>query len=182
MVSIVSETLAGSGLKPGSDFRLIVVGLDPKDTASDAAAMKTAQIGTTGELPANTFFLRGGAKDLAELTNAFGFQSVYDREHDQFAHPAAAFVVTSEGHVARTLPGLAMDPASIRLALVEAGQGRVGSWRDHVRLLCYGFDPASGVYTAAAGRILAGAGAATVIALVLLISILFRRERATQRE
>lgn len=180
MVSIVSEALARSGLKPGPDFRLIVVGLDPKDTAADAAAMKTAQIGTAGELPAHTFFLRGSSKDLGELTHSFGFRSVYDREHDQFAHPAAAFVVTRDGRIARTLPGLAMDPASLRLTLVEAGQGRVGSWRDHVRLLCYGFDPASGVYTAAVGRILAGVGAATIAALVLLISVLFRRERAIQ--
>ncbi len=180
VVSIVSETLAGSGLRPGPDFRLIVVGLDPKDTAADAAAMKTAQIGTTGELPAHTFFLRGSANDLGKLTRALGFRSVYDRAHDQFAHPAAAFVVTPDGRIARTLPGLAMDPASLRLALVEAGQGRVGSWKDHVRLLCYGFDPASGVYTAAVGRILAGAGAATVVVLMLLISILFRREHLVQ--
>jgi protein SCO1/2 len=182
VVSIVSEALAHSGLKPGPDFRLIVVGLDPKDTAADAAAMKTAQIGTAGELPAHTFFLRGSAKDLADLTTVFGFRSVYDRAHDQFAHPAAAFVVTPDGRIARTLPGLAMDPASLRLALVGASQGRIGSWKDHVRLMCYGFDPASGVYTAAVGRMLAGAGVATIIALVLLISILFRRERAIQAQ
>ncbi len=86
------------------------------------------------------------------------------------------------GHIARVLPGLAIDPADLRLALVDAGQGRVGSWIDHVRLMCYGFDPASGIYTAAVGRLLAAAGAITIMAMALLILALFRREAAVQKE
>jgi protein SCO1 len=182
VISIVSEALGRTGLKPGADFRLIVVGLDPKDTAIDAAAMKNAQIGTDGNLPSNTFFLRGGAEDIDKLSGAFGFRSVYDSEHDQFAHPAAAFVVTPGGRIARVLSGVALDPADLRLALVDAGQGKIGSWTDHIRLLCYGFDPASGVYTAAIGRIMASAAALTIIALSLLILVLFRREPATRKD
>ncbi len=181
VVSIASDALAQSGLRPGKDFRLVVVGLDPKDTAADAAAMKTAQVGSTGALAEYTFFVRGSAEDIGRLTKVFGFHSIYDREHDQFAHPAAAFVVTADGRIARTLSGLALDPATLRLALVEAGQGRVGSWSDHVKLMCYGFDPARGIYTAAVGRIMAIAGALTILVLGLFILILFRRERAFRK-
>ena len=46
VVSIVSDTPARSGLRPDADFRLIVVGLDPKDTAADAARIKEAQAGS----------------------------------------------------------------------------------------------------------------------------------------
>jgi protein SCO1/2 len=180
VISIVSEALEHSGLRPGVDFRLIVAGLDPKDSAADAAVMKDAQLGTKGSLAENAFFLRGTTENISQLTNAFGFRSVYDREHDQFAHPAAAFVVTPTGHIARVLSGLALDPADLRLALVDAGEGRVGTWTDHVRLLCYGFDPAKGIYTAAVGRMLSGAAAVTIVALGLFILILFRRE-ATPR-
>lgn len=180
VISIVSEALEHSQLRPGTDFRLIVAGLDPKDSAADAASMKNAQIGTTGNLAEQTFFLRGSGENISKLTDAFGFQSVYDREHDQFAHPAAAFVVTPSGHIARVLSGLALDPTDLRLALVDAGQGRVGTWKDHVRLLCYGFDPTKGIYTAAIGRMLSVAGALTIVVLGLFILILFRRE-ATQR-
>jgi protein SCO1/2 len=182
VISIVSDALVQTGLIPGADFRLIVVGLDPKDTAIDAAEMKNAQVGTDGYLPANAFFLRGDTKDIAKLTGAFGFRSVYDSEHDQFAHPAAAFVVTPGGRIARVLSGLALDPADLRLALVDASQGKIGSWADHIRLLCYGFDPESGVYTAAVGRIMASAGALTIIALALFILILFRREPAMRKD
>jgi protein SCO1/2 len=182
VVGIVSDALVRTGLKPGTDFRLVVVGLDPKDTAVDAAGMKNAQVGTDGNLPLNTFFLRGSAQDIVKLTGAFGFRSVYDSQHDQFAHPAAAFVVTSVGRIARVLSGLALDPADLRLALVDAGQGKIGSWADHMRLLCYGFDPESGVYTAAVGRILASASALTIVTLLIFILILFRREPAMRKD
>jgi protein SCO1 len=182
IISIVSDALTRTGLRPGADFRLVVVGLDPKDTAVDAAAMKDAQVETEGKLALNAFFLRGSAEDIAKLSSAFGFRSVYDSEHDQFAHPAAAFVVTPGGRIAGVLSGLALDPTDLRLAVVDAGQGKIGSWADHFRLLCYGFDPASGIYTVAVGRILGSASALTIVALVLFILILIRREPAMPKD
>jgi protein SCO1/2 len=178
IVSIVSDALTHSGLRPGADFRLVVIGFDAKDSAADALAMKRAQIGESNSLSSHAYFLRGSTAVMAELAQAFGFRAIYDREHDQFAHPAAAFIVTATGHVARALSSLGLDPGDLRLALVDAGRGAVGSWTDHVRLMCYGFDPAKGVYTAAIGRILASAGALTIIGLVLLILLLFRRQHA----
>jgi protein SCO1 len=180
IVSVVSDTLQQTGLKPGSDFHFIVIGLDPKDSTEDARAMKAAQVGTDGDLPADTHFLRGGNGEVVVLAAAFGFRSFYDKERDQYAHPAAAFVVTPAGRVSRTLPGLGLDAANLRLALVEASLGRIGNFTDHVRLMCYGFDPASGIYTARVGRALASAGALTIIAVALLIAILFLRERTVR--
>ena len=180
VISIVSGALAHSGLRAGTDFRLIVVGLDPKDTAADAAHMKQAQVGTENDNAKASYFLRGDAGTIAVLTKALGFASVYDRDRDQFAHPAAAFVITADGRLARALPGLAVDPATLQLAIIDAGNGAVGTWTDHVRLLCYGYDPASGTYSVAIGRILAAAGVATIVVLALLIGLLLRREHAVQ--
>jgi protein SCO1/2 len=178
VIAIVSDALGKSELRPGKDFRLIVVGLDPKDTAADAARMKQAQVGAAGTMRDASTFLRGDAGAIAELTRTLGFKSVYDRDHDQFAHPAAAFVIAPDGRVARALSGLVVDPATIRLALVSAGNGTVGTFTDHIRLLCYGYDPASGTYTVAIGRLLATSGGATIAALILLIWLLLRREHA----
>jgi protein SCO1/2 len=179
-ISIVSSALADTGLKAGKDFRLIVVGLDPKDTAARALAMKKAQLSTKDGLSEQSYFLRVAAADIGTLTDAFGVRAVYDREHDQFAHPTAAFVVTSGGRISRALPALAIDAASLRLAVVEAGQGRIGGWTDQVHLLCYGFDPASGTYTLAARRLLLAATSISVIALAGLIGLLLRRDVAAR--
>lgn len=182
VISIASDALGRSGLRPARYFRLIVIGLDPKDTAADAISMKRAQVGIDSEIGAASHFLRGDAGAIAELTKALGFSSVYDRERDQFAHPAAAFVIAPGGRLARALPGLAVEPATLRLAVVDAGKGSIGTFTDHIRLLCYGYDPASGTYTVAIGRLLAASGGATIAALVLLIGFLLRREHAARTE
>ena len=178
VVSIVSDALTRSGLRPAADFRFVVIGLDPKDTAADAARMKQAQIGLDDEKVAASDFLRGDTAAVEALTHALGFTSVYDRERDQFAHPAAAFVIAPDGRLARVLSGLAVDPVTLRLAIVDAANGTVGTWTNHVRLLCYGYDPASGTYTVAIRRILATAGGLTVAALALLIGLLLRHQYA----
>jgi protein SCO1/2 len=177
VISIVSDALARSGLRSGTDFRLIVIGLDPKDTAVDAARMKQAQI---GRADSSAYFLRADSGTIRALTKALGFHSVYDREHDQFAHPAAAFVIAPDGRVARALAGLAVDPPTIRLAITEAGKGATGSLVDHIRLLCYGYDPARGTYTVAIGRVLAATSVITIAVLALLIGLLLRHEHAAR--
>ena len=179
VIGVVGDALNETGLRPGQDFRYMVVGLDPKDTAIDAAAMKHARIGDA--IAGGTYFLRASAQDTATLLHAFGFQAVYDRDNDQFAHPAAAFVVTPQARIAFMLSGLVLQPADVRLALVSASQGRVGSLTDHIRLLCYGFDPTRGVYTVAIGRVLATAGAVTAASLALLIGMLFLGDRFSRR-
>ncbi|WGD51588.1 SCO family protein [Bradyrhizobium sp. CB1650] len=179
-ISIVSNALADTGLSAGRDFRLIVVGFDPKDTAAQAQAMKNAQLSPRSGLSEHSVFLLTAATDVGTLIDAFGVRTVYDREHDQFAHPAAAFVVTPDGRISRALSALAVDATSLRLALVEAGQGHVGRWTDQIHLLCYGFDPASGAYTLAARRLLLAATSISVIFLGLLIGLLLRREFAAR--
>lgn len=176
IISIVADALDHSGLRAGTDFGLIVVGLDPKDTATDAARMKQAQLGASDSSASH--FLIGDAETVGALAKALGFVSVYDRERDQYAHPAAAFVITPDGRLARALPGLAVDPATMRLAIVDAGKGTVGTLTDHIRLLCYGYDPASGTYSVAIGRILSVAGGATTVALMLLIGLLLWQQRS----
>lgn len=181
-ISIVSNALADTGLRAGQDFRLIVVGFDPKDSSAQALAMKSEQVSSRSGLPGQSYFLRADAADLSTLIDAFGVRTVYDREHDQFAHPAAAFVVTPGGRISRALSALSVDATSLRLGLVEAGQGRVGRWADQVHLLCYGFDPTSGTYTLMARRLLLAGTSITVIVLALLIGLLFRRELAARQQ
>lgn len=173
----MTDVLGKTGFVPGKDFNVRVLGLDPKDSAADAAEMKAAQVGTSGPIAEHTRMLRGTAAGIARISSAFGFSSVYDPALDQYAHPAAIFTVTADGRVSRALSGLGLDPADLRLALVEAGNGRIGGIADQVRLLCYGFDPSHGVYNLAIGRALSIGGGVTAALLAGFLGFLFRRER-----
>ncbi len=168
VLAFAVDALGQSGLQPGSDYRLVVLGLDPKDGPEQATKMKRERIGD-GPLTAAVSFLSTEEPIVRQVADALGYRFAYDAERDQFAHPAAAFAVTADGRVARVLSGLGIDPGDVRLALVEAGEGRVGTLSDRVRLLCYGFDPTMGAYTLAVRRGLAIVSAITVLVLAGLI-------------
>lgn len=143
--------------------------------------MKASHIGTDTALARNTVMLTGKADAIGAVTAAAGYHYVYDKSVDQFAHPAVAYVVTAQGRISRVLSGLGLDAGDLRLALVDAGQGRVGTFADRIRLLCYCFDPAIGVYSAVISRVMLGAGIVTVIVMAGCISLLTFHVRRRQR-
>jgi protein SCO1/2 len=180
IVAFVASALERSGLRPSQDFTLIVVGLDPKDSLADAARMRHDHLGD-GPLIGASIFAVADQPTIERLTGALGYRYAYDREHDQYVHPGAAFVLRGDGRVTRVLTGLGLSGADMRLALVEAGEGRIGTFVDDVRLLCSGFDPEHGMYNVVISRILAAATFATVLLLGVGIGFLIlsgRRRRA----
>jgi protein SCO1/2 len=177
IVSLAAGALERSGLQAGRDYRLVVVSLDPQRGPREAKAMKAAQIGEGGELVGASSFLSADVATLQQLATALGYRSIYDEENAQFAHPAVVFVLTADGRVARTLSALGVSPQDLRLALVEAGQGRIGSTADTIRLLCYGFDPASGRYTPSIHLLLALGWLLTAIGLAVGIGVMVLTRR-----
>lgn len=175
-LAIASGALSQTGLKPTRDFRLVVVGMDPKDNAENALAMSW-QIEDTDVEKATTL-LFGDSESIGELTKAIGYRYQYDAAADQFAHPAGAVLITPGGRVARVLSSLALNPRDLRLALVEAGEGHVGTFGDRLTLLCYGFDAVHGVYTPAIQWLLKCLAAITVISVIALL-LLLRRYRGS---
>ena len=179
-LSILSSALEATGLTPGRDFRLVLVGIDPKDGAAEARAFSEPQTAGT-PLADATAVLTGDAPAIARLTHAIGYSYVYDAANDAFAHPTGLIALTSDGHVARALSSLALNPVDLKLALVEAGDGRIGSLVTRLSLLCYGFDPAHGIYTASVTRILRLAGAATLVLIAGGVGWLTWRSRFNGR-
>jgi protein SCO1/2 len=177
---IASSALAETGLRATNDYRLIVVGLDPKDTATDALAM-LGQIEDPAVAAATTV-LSGDAAAVRALTAAIGYKFTYDADADQFAHPAGTVVITGDGRVSRVLSSLALNPLDLRLALVEAGQGRTGSLADRLTLLCYGFDAVHGIYTALIWRVLEAAASLTILVLAGSILVFQRRRLRSLQE
>jgi protein SCO1/2 len=176
VVSLAAHALEQSGLRPGTDYRVAAIGLDPADQPADARAMKRAQIGEGTGLARATAFLTADAGALQQMEASLGYRSAYDSQNDQVAHPAVAFVLAGDGRLARVLSGLALDPADLRLALVEAGEGRIGNLADTVRLLCYGFDPAAGIYSLSIHRLLVLVSLLSTAVLAGAVGLILRQE------
>lgn len=175
IVSFAAAGLAQSGLRPGADYRLVVIGLDPRDGLDAARTMKAEHLGGDAAILQAAVFLTGEPAAIRAATDALGYRYAYDAEHDQFAHPAAAYVLDAGGRVRRILSGLGLSGADLRLALVDAGQGSVGTLADHIRLLCYGYDPVLGIYTQRITLLLELAAGATLLIMAAGILIMVAR-------
>jgi protein SCO1/2 len=165
ILEFAAAGLNRTGLRPGVDYRLIVIGLDPKDSLDSARAMRATHIDAADPIGRAAIFLSGAAADIRTATTAVGLNYAYDAEHDQYAHPAAVYIVDAAGRVRRVLSPLGLDGGDLRLALVDAGDGAVGSFADRIHLLCYGYDPVRGIYTERITTMLEIAAAATLLAM-----------------
>jgi protein SCO1/2 len=176
-VEFVVSALEKSGLRPGDDFQLIVIGLDPRDTRADAANMRKAHIAAGTPLDRATQFLTTDDSIIKILTVALGYRYRYEADSDTYVHPAAAYVLTRDGRVSRVLTGIGLSAADLRLALVEASAGKIGTIRDRIRLLCSAFDPAHGTYNLLVARVLRFAALGTLATLASGIGLLLLADR-----
>jgi protein SCO1/2 len=174
---IVADTLQKSGL-PADAYRAVFLSIDPGETPGDAAAgkAKLARLMGVRALPAWRF-LTGGDAEIARLAGALGYGYQRRQRIEQFVHPVSVAVLTPEGKLSRLLPSTTLKPRDLRLALVEASDGKIGSFGDRVVLLCAGFDPTKGQYTPLIGRILSVSGAATLVLLGGVVLLFLAQER-----
>jgi len=174
-----TEALTNLKFDIGEEFDVITVSIDPRDKPADAAAMKDKYIKRYGRLKsANGWhFLTSHESAIQQLTGAVGFQYAYDAKMDQFAHGAAILVLTPDGRTSRYFYGFEYKPRDLRLALVEASQGKVGGLADQILLLCFHYDPKIGKYSRNAMMFARAGGITTMLALGGFIVVMFRKER-----
>jgi len=164
-------------LDAGKDFDVVAVSFDPRETPAMAAAKKDAYL-TRYKHPNAAdgwHFWTGDAASIEALTKAVGFRYKYDAQNEQFAHASAIFVATPDGRLARYFYGIEYPPRDLRLGLVEASAGRIGTPVDQILLFCFHYDPANGKYGAVIVNIVRLAGVATVLALAVGIWAMSRR-------
>ncbi len=167
----------------GKDFDVLTVSFDPKETPEIAAKSKAEYLKRYKRpgAEAGWHFLTGPQESIEALTKAAGFQYQYDPKTGQFAHTTAIMILTPQGKIAQYYFGVEYAPKDLRLGLVEASSGKIGTVVDEVLLYCYHYDPATGKYGAIITRILQLSAAATILILGGLLLILFRRGPAHPR-
>ncbi|MCR0982925.1 thioredoxin domain-containing protein [Roseomonas populi] len=177
-LGLAASALAETGLRPGADYAFLVLGIDARDGPERAAAMKATYLASFPEIMGAARFLTGPAAVLERAQAAIGYRARLDVASDRFAHPLAALVLTPAGTVSRVLPGLALEPVALAGAVQEAASGGGGGLVEAgIRLLCYGLDPARGIYNALVKRGLATGTAGTAILLGVAALLLARRGR-----
>ena len=174
----LSDAMAESDLVPGEDYTALAVSFDERDTPEVAARAKekyVAEVGREGTAEAFRFWT-GSEESIDQLTGEAGFGFAWDARTNEYAHNAVLVFLTPDGTVARYLYGAQFYPRDFKLALVEAGEGTVGSTLDRVLLTCYQFDEDSRSYSLVWLRVMKWGGGALMLALILGLGAFWRRE------
>ena len=166
--------------EPGTDYEILSVSFDPRETAEMASEKKRTVMAQYGRKsgPGGWHFLTGDAASVAALTSALGFRYVWDAEQKQFAHATGITLLTPQGRIAKVFFGIEYPAKDLRLALIEASEERIGNLVDQLLLLCFHYDPKVGRYTATVRNLVRAGGVITLVLVAGFVTIMLRRERA----
>jgi len=180
VINGLSSALGVMSLNPGKDFEIVTVSFNPHDTPASATAKKAVYLERYHRPGAaeGWHFLTGDQPQIDRLTKAAGFRYAWDAETKQFAHPSGVIVLTPDGRLSKYLFGIEYGPRDLRLGIVEASEGKIGTPVDALLLYCYHYDPMTGRYGLAIMRAIRMAGAATVLALGAFIVVMVRKEKS----
>jgi protein SCO1/2 len=179
------DSLNDLKLEMGKDYDVINVSFDPSETPALANLKKQSFLAAYNRPSgaAAWHFLTGTQASIDRLTQAVGFQYKWVEANHQFSHPAALILLSPDGKVTRYLYGVKYDPKTLRLSLVEASNGKVGTTVDRVLLTCFHYDAYAGKYNVVAMNVMRLGGITTVLVLTCVISTwLIKERRARARE
>jgi protein SCO1 len=177
------KSMKETGLGLGKDFLAVSISIDPNEDAKAAAEQQRRILNAvTPGLPVATWpFLMGTAAASDAMARAVGFRYKYDDQSKQFAHSAVAFVLTPEGRVSRYLYGVDYPARDFKLAMVEAGGGRVGTSFDKIVLSCFRYDPVNRRYAPYVMAFMRIGASLVFFALAGLLTVLWRKEMAMRK-
>jgi protein SCO1/2 len=182
ILSGMAKAMRENGLVLGKDYEAVTVSFDPDEKPAQGAERRRGYLQSMGvpDTGRTWPFLVGTGQASRALADAVGFHYAKDAATGEWAHMAAIFVLGPDGTVSRYLYGIEYPPKDLRLALVEAAGGKVGTSFDRFLLTCYRYDPASRKYEPYALGVVRAGGALVLVALVALIGGLLWRERKTK--
>src|SRR2546429_2293440 len=125
--------------------------------------------------------LTGARESIDRVTEAANFRYSFSAKTNLFAHASGVLLLTPDGRISRYFYGVEYPGRDMRLGLVDASEGKIGTPIDHVLLFCYQYDPSTATYSAAILKLVRLGGVLTILCLVGGILIARRREKLAAR-
>ncbi len=174
-----SEALNNLDWDKKNNIRIVTLSIDPGEDHLLAAQKKETYINTLKDksVAENWTFATTNKAAIDTLTAAFGFEYYYVPERDEYAHPAVLFVLSPDNVISRYLYGISYNAFDLKLALLEASQGKIGSTIDRIILYCYHYDADANSYVALAGNIMKLGGLLTLIVLIIFLGTYWIKEK-----
>jgi protein SCO1 len=163
---------------PGKEYQVVTLSIDSREGPDLAAAKKQTHLQALGrpDAAAGWHFLTGKEEDIRKVAKAIGFKYQYVKSTNEFAHAAAVYTISPTGMISRYLYGVEFKRKDLRLALLDASEGKTLSFGDKFELFCYRYDANAKSYVLFARNFMKGSGYVVVAGLALFMFGLWRRE------
>jgi protein SCO1 len=172
--------LSATDLRLGDDYTALTVSFNPKDSPRESAVQQNGYLRPLRNAEKahaqDWLFLTAAQDQIKALAAAVGFQYRWDAPSGQFEHPAVIMVLTPDGRLSRYLYGVSFPERDLKLAVLEASGGRVGTSFDRVLLKCFKYDPASRKYHLYVFTFVRAGAFLVFLGLATMLTVLWRRD------
>jgi protein SCO1/2 len=175
------HALDRQGFQLGPQYRAATISFDSTERIDQAARKQASVLAKLGAPTEQWPFLVGDADSVRALTQRLGFAFLRDPRTGALAHAAVVFVLTPEGVVSRYLYGIEYPPRDLKLALLEASQGKTGSFGDRVLMRCFQYDPATRRYGLFVSRFMKLGGLLIFLVVLVMLRGFMRLEQRRAR-
>ncbi len=167
----LSKTLDKVDLEQGKDFDVITISFDYTEDYIMASEKKKNYLDhMKKKIPSESWrFLTGDSISIAKISNAVGFK--FQRQGNDFMHGAAIMVLSPEGKLIRYLYGTDFLPLDLKLAVLEASEGKIVPSINKLLKMCYSYDPQGRKYVLNVTRIAGGGMIVLLVAFVLMLTM-----------
>jgi protein SCO1/2 len=175
----VAEVVDRIEADPLKDYQVLTVSFDETDTPELAGEKKKNFLASLNKpFPTDAWrFLTGDPENIKKLTEAVGFR--FKRQGDIFLHPVSLVVLSPKGKVIRYLYGTTFLPFDLKMALVEASEGRFGPTITKVLRYCFTYDPKGRKYVF---NILRVTGTSMVLVVLAMLIVLRTKGKGQTRK
>jgi protein SCO1 len=179
----LTESMKGLDWSIGQQYEVVNVSIDAKETSELAQKKKENYLAALGKPDAGKgwHFLTGTEENIQKLTQEVGFGFRWVQDENQYAHGAGVFVLTPEGKLSRILYGIQYRPADLKLSLLEASNGKIGTILDRIILFCYQYDPQLRKYSLGIMRMVQVGAIAVTLFLGLYLGLFWFNEKRNRR-
>ena len=169
----MAKMLSHLDLAENTDYKVLTIGFAEDETPALAAAKRKTLLASIQRdyVQDAWHFVIGENNSSGIIADKVGFtyeKTVSKAGVVDYVHPAALIMLSPEGKVTRYLNGIEQLPFDVKMALIEAGNGKIGPTIAKNLLYCFAYDPKAKTYIFKWEKI-----AATVMFAIMFLFFLY---------
>jgi protein SCO1/2 len=180
LLTEVSRIVEKLDLEPNRDYQIVTLSFDHREKPDLAAQKKESYLNAMKRKidPDGWRFLTADSVTIRQITDAAGFY--FKMDGNDYIHAGALIVISPEGKITRYINGIQYLPFDVKMAVMEAAEGRTGPTIAKLLKFCYRYDPDQRTYTMNITRV-SGILVVGLAAVFVLVFILRPRKKTGER-